>query len=276
MTAQPGSADWQGERGEKWLGQLTGMEAMLAPVDAPLFAALGLDAAYRIAEIGCGGGGTASDLARFAPAGNVIHGFDISPALIEAAQKREPTVKFAVADMAKALPEQPYDRLFSRFGVMFFDEPQAAFSNLFRWLKPGGQFAFAVWGPPADNEWIVAVRDIVASLVDIPRPDPEAPGPFRYAQEQKLIKLLQAAGFGDLKVSDWRGKLPVGGKLAASDAAVFALSSFSSFGELLAKAGPEKVSEAQRLLTARLAGIETAGSVLLGARVHIVTGKRNG
>ena len=80
----------------------------------------------------------------------VVHGFDISPALIELARARkrsdERAIAFEIADMTTATaPEEPYDRLASRFGIMFFDDPPAAFANLVRWLAPGGRFAFAVW-----------------------------------------------------------------------------------------------------------------------------------
>ena len=150
MSDHPTGSDWIAARGQKWSTQLAGMEATLMPVDEPLLRALKLETPSRIAEVGCGGGGTAIELLRRAPAGSVIHGFDISPSLIEVARGRqrpgERAVAFEVADMATAAPERPYDRLVSRFGVMFFDEPQAAFANLVRWLEPGGRFAFAVWG----------------------------------------------------------------------------------------------------------------------------------
>lgn len=71
------------------------------------------------------------------------------------------------------------DRLVSRFGIMFFDDALAAFSNLVRWLAFGGRFAFAVWGHPAENPWMTTVRQVVAEIVDLPKPAAEAPGPFR-------------------------------------------------------------------------------------------------
>src|SRR5688572_962139 len=96
------ASDWAAARGEKWRDQLSGMEAMLAPVDEPLIRALELDAPYRIAELGCGGGGTARALLRQAPAGSVVHGYDISPALVEAARERARPdagdITFKVAD----------------------------------------------------------------------------------------------------------------------------------------------------------------------------------
>src|SRR5205823_7697307 len=144
--------------------------------------------------------------------------------------------------------EKPYDRLVSRFGIMFFDDPPAAFGNLRRWLAPGGRFAFAVWGPASDNPWLTSVRDVVARIVELPKPDRDAPGPFRYADADTLLALLRRAGFSALDVRDWRGALPIGGALPPAEAADFALSSFSSFGELLAEAGAGALDEARRSL----------------------------
>jgi SAM-dependent methyltransferase len=275
------ASDWAAARGEKWLAQLSGMEGMLAPVDEPLIRALRLDAPLRIAEIGCGGGGTALEILRRAPAGSVVHGFDISPALIEVARRRsgpeQRALAFEMADMATLTPPQePYDRLVSRFGIMFFDDAPAAFANLARWLAPGGRFAFAAWGPTADNPWMTSVRDAAAEVVEIPTPDPEAPGAFRYAEAEKLLALLARAGFGELEVRDWRGLLPLGGGLPPTEAAAFALASFASFGELLAEAGEKALTRARQSLTAGFARHQQDGVVRMDARLHIVTGARLG
>lgn len=272
-------SDWGTSRGEKWRGQLPAMEAMLAPVNEPLIGALELDAPFRIADVGCGGGGTSLAILRRAPVGSIVHGFDISPALIEAARHRprpeERAIAFETADMATATPPgAPYDRLVSRFGTMFFPDPPAAFANLARWLAPGGRLAFAVWGRPTENPWMTSVRDIAAELVDLPAPDPEAPGPFRYADADKLLTLLGQAGFAELEVSDWRGVLPIGGGLTAAEAANFALVAFSSFGEQLAEAGDEALEKARRALIARFSSHEQDGAVRMDACVHIVTGAR--
>jgi SAM-dependent methyltransferase len=273
------TSEWAAARGERWRAQLSGMEAMLAPVDDPLIAALRLDAPYRIAEIGSGGGGTTIEILRRAPAGSVVHGFDVSPALVEAARGRArpdtSALAFELADVATApAPAQPYHRLVSRFGIMFFDDPPAAFANLARWLTPGGRFAFAAWGRPADNPWITIARDAVAEVIEVPTPDPEAPGPFRYGDAQKLVTLLEGVGFAELDVHDWRGALPVGGGLSASSAASFALEAFSAFAELLSKAGEHARDTARRSLAARLSPHEHHGVVRIGACVHIVTGAR--
>lgn len=280
MSQTPADSDWAAARGEKWRAQLSFMEAMLKPVDEPLIQALKLDRPYRIADIGCGGGGTALAILNRAPAGSVVHGFDIAATLIEAARARarvraqERRIAFEIADMATATPPaRTYDRLVSRLGIMFFNEPPAAFANLLGWLAPGGRFAFAAWGSTAENPWLTSVRDDVAEVVAIPPSAPEAPGPFRYAEADKLLKLLDGAGFKDLAVRDWRGALPLGG-LPAAEAANFALAAFSSFGELLAAAGGAALRDARQSLTERFSRHEQDGVVRMDACVHIFTGAR--
>lgn len=277
MTETPAASDWAAARGEKWRTQLSSMEAMLAPVDKPLIDALDLDAPYRIADIGCGGGGTTLAIARRAPSGSEVHGFDISPALVEAARARasgDSAVTFTLADVgAEPIPKEPYGRLTSRFGIMFYDDPPAAFARLARWLTPGGRFAFAVWGPPVANPWMTSVRDVAAEVIDVPTPDPAAPGPFRYAEVETLLDLLDRAGFTELDLRDWRGRLALGGGLAPGDAADFALKAFA-VGDLVADAGEAVRDRVRRSLTEHFAGHEEDGAVRMDARVHIVTGAR--
>jgi len=267
-------SDWSTARGEKWVAHLAGMEAMLAPVDQPLIEALHLEAPALIADIGCGGGATSIAILRHAPAGSVVHGFDLSPASIEAARKRTTAVDFQVADMATAEPPaQLYDRLVSRFGIMFFENPSGAFANLRRWLAPGGRFAFAVWGPPEENPWRTTVSDVVGQFIDLPPFDPETPGPFRYADAGNFLRLLEASGFRDIEVKNWRELLAIGGGLPPAQAADFAIASTSSFSERLAEAGPDAHNSARKALTDRFSGHLQHGIVKLNASVHIIGGR---
>ena len=135
MNDNPSASDWAATRGDKWRAQASRMEAMLAAVNEPLIRALNLTSPCRIADVGCGGGATTLEILRRAPRGSVVYGFDISPSLIEMARGRMPgdehLVAFEVADVATTKPRgEPYDRLVSRFGVMFFDDPVTAFANL--------------------------------------------------------------------------------------------------------------------------------------------------
>ncbi len=278
MDEKLAATDWANERGLKWRDQLEGLEAMLDPVDAPLIEALQLDGARRIADIACGGGGTTLKIRREAPENAQVHGYDISPDLVSLARGRLPgatgRIAFHVADMATApAPSGPYDRLASRFGIMFFDAPEIAFANIASWLAPGGRFAFAVWGPAQDNPWMGMLREAIGTAVELPDPDPDAPGPFRYGGGETLLALLEAAGLGDLEVREWRGALALGGGLPAGEAAKFGLESFS-VGDLLAEADEAALDDVRRLLTARFAEHEQDGIVAIDARVHIVTGVR--
>ena len=117
---------------------------------------------------------------------------------------------------------------------------------------------------------------VAAEIIDLPPPDPEAPGPFRYADADKLLALLTRAGFGELDVADWRGAIPIGGGLPAAEAASFAIEAFSSFGELLAEAGAQALNDARQSLTARFSRHQHEAVVRLDACVHIFTGARLG
>ncbi len=273
-----GILDWAAARSDKWRRQIGGLETMLAPVDVPLIEALALDAPARIADLGCGGGATSIAALRLAPAGSIVHGFDLSPALIEIARRRagahQASLAFDVADVGTTPPpERPYDRLISRMGVMFFADPFSAFVNLRRWLTPGGRFAFAVWGPLDDNLWMTATRAAVAEATALAPVDPAAPGPFRYADGTALPALLEQAGFVGIDVVDWRQSLPIGHHPTAAAAARFALTAFSQFSEQLAQAGGDASERAWHALTAAFGRYERAGGVRVPARVHIVSGR---
>lgn len=270
---------WAAERGEKWRSQLAKMEATLAPIDAPLLDALKLDAPLRIADVACGGGGTTLELRKRAPKGSAVHGFDISRGLIETARGRIPAdvdgvLTFEEADLGVAAPpDGPFDRLSSRFGTMFFEDPPAAFRNLARWLKPGGRFAFAVWAKPADNHLTSIPRNVVAASIDVPPPVPDSPGPFRYGDVSRLLDLLRAGGFTDVESNEWRGTIAVGGGLEPRAAAEFALAAFS-VAEVVASAPADVQAKVRDDLTAEYAKHVQDGVVRVAASVHIGTGSR--
>lgn len=270
MNNQPSAYDWAGGRGAQWRDQLDGMEAMLAPADTPLIEALALDRPLRIGEIACGGGGTTRAIAAAAPAGSEITGFDISPDLVAAATARVGDIaRFVEADAARYRPERPFDRLASRFGVMFFDDPAAAFANLRHWLAPGGRLAFAVWGPAAEVGFMAHIRTALAAAIDLPASDPDAPGPCRYGDSAKLIALLNTAGFHGAASRSWRGELPVPGATPES-AAEFLLASSSSAAPL--QDAPPASREAARVRLAEIcAGHLKDGVVRMPVRVEIVT-----
>lgn len=277
-NAMPNAFDWTVQRGDKWRGQLRRMEAMLAPLDAPLLTALRLEAPMRIADVGCGGGGTTLEIARAAAPGSRVVGVDISSTLIDAARERaaleSSPATFATVDVATAPPpDGPFERLVSRFGVMFFEQPLAAFENLATWLAPKGRFVFVVWGLPTMNPCFGVVRRVVSQYVELPPQKPDAPGPFRYGEVESLLWLLARAGFGNLHVSRWRGDLAIGGGLAPAEAADFVLGAFS-VADPVEHADEATRAKVRAALSDGFAQHVQDGIVRLGACAHLVTGTR--
>ena len=154
----------------------------------------------RIVDIGCGTGASSIALAeRVGPSGQVL-GIDVSAPMLSRAAERLPPgapVKFVHADATTYRFESAaFDLLFSRFGVMFFAEPAHAFANLRTALKPSGRLTFACWRKFDENPWLqVPLRAALEHVPPLPRPGPEDPGPFSFASEQRVHRILAVAGF---------------------------------------------------------------------------------
>ncbi|MFO1081242.1 MAG: class I SAM-dependent methyltransferase [Reyranellaceae bacterium] len=181
------------------------LELQLAPLGAPALDALAARPGEAVLDIGCGGGDTALALAdAVAPHGSVT-GIDLSAAVLAHAQPlsgRRPGLRFLLGD-AQSFPFEAatFDAAFSRFGVMFFADPVAAFANIRRSLKPGGRLAFVCWRALADNPLDhLPLAAAAAHLPPQPPEDPQAPGPFSFADPDRVRGLLHAAGFDSIDV----------------------------------------------------------------------------
>ncbi|HWC63610.1 MAG TPA: class I SAM-dependent methyltransferase, partial [Rhizomicrobium sp.] len=163
----------------------------------------------------CGTGATTLALAKAAGPRGRVTGVDVSaPMLALARQRAEKSglpVTFVEGD-ASILPFKPeYDLIFSRFGVMFFDDPPAAFANLRKALKRGGRLAFVCWRTSAENPWASApLAAAKPFLPDQPPPDPLAPGPFAFADPERVKDILGKAGFRDAEIRRYDGAMPMG------------------------------------------------------------------
>ena len=177
------------------------LETALAPFGRAAIDALAAAQGDSALDVGCGFGAATADLAsRVGPSGHVL-GIDLCEPFLAAARSEAPgNVRYLCADAQSAVFEAPFDLCFSRFGVMFFDDPPAAFANLRRALRPGGRFAAAVWASPQRNAWVeVPLRAVTAYL---PPPAPTSgPGPFSLADPAALERLLQRAGFSQPRVA---------------------------------------------------------------------------
>jgi ubiquinone/menaquinone biosynthesis C-methylase UbiE len=243
--------DWAGEMGAKWLANLARFEDMIAPIGDALLKQASFKPGERVLDIGCGGGGTTIAIAQaVAPSGEVL-GIDISPDLTTASTRRAKDagvsdIRFICADAATIqLSDAPFDRLFSRFGSMFFPEPHKAFANLHSLLRPGARLDLAVWGPPRDNLWMMEMMGVVRRYVDIPPAIPRTPGPFALEDLDYLNEVLESGGFSNVNVSAYQGLQPIGGmNVSPQDAISFVMSSMA-VGRALDEQGADVRSAAE-------------------------------
>jgi len=231
--------DWAGEMGARWLANLKGFESTIAPVGDTLLARAAYSPGERVLDIGCGGGATTLAIAQAIQPGGEVLGIDISPDLIAATTRRAAAAgitnaRFLFADASSVtLPDGPYDRLFSRFGSMFFAEPIPAFANLRKLLKPGGRIDLAVWGPPLQNPWMLEGMAVARRHVELLAPGPRAPGPFAFEDLSYIQEILDGAGFHGADIIAAKGQLAVGGPNATpSQAQQFACNAMA-FGQVL-------------------------------------------
>ncbi len=169
---------------------------LLAPIDGE-----------RILDVGCGCGQSSIELAdRVGTAGAVL-GVDVSAPMLEVAHRRSAPysagrLEFRLADAQIAdLGAFAFDAVFSRFGVMFFADPVAAFANLRGCLKRGGRIGFVCWRPLQDNAWMqIPLQAALPLLPPMTPPDPTAPGPFAFADPNRVRAILEAAGYRSVSV----------------------------------------------------------------------------
>jgi len=194
---------WNGPAGRRWVDRQERQDALLAPITAALLARAAAKPGERAIDIGCGCGDTTLALGRaVGPQGRVL-GIDVSaPMLARARARLAPglAVELVEADATTyGFPPGAFDLLLSRFGVMFFAEPERSFGNLRRALRPGGRLVFVCFRAPRENPWMMlplnAAYEHVPPLAQM---GPEDPGPFAFASEERVRRILGAAGFSSI------------------------------------------------------------------------------
>ena len=202
---------WNGAAGDVWVEAQIQMDAMLKPISDLGLAKAAATSAERVIDIGCGCGDTTLALAE---AGASVWGLDISENMLAHAKARKgdrENVAFSVGDAATQAYTPDHDLVFSRFGVMFFDDPKAAFQNIRTGLKPDGRLVFLCWQSPKENLWMsVAGRAARPFLPPPEQSDPRAPGPFAFADPEWIKEILDAAGYSNINVESVTPDLKVG------------------------------------------------------------------
>jgi SAM-dependent methyltransferase len=267
---------WNGEEGEDWAARADRFDAASAAFDAGLLEAAGIGPADRVLDVGCGAGVSTRAVARAAPDGHVT-GIDVSGPLLAEARRRSAaagltTTTFVQGD-AQVHPFEPasFDVAVSRFGVMFFGDPVAAFTNLARALRPGGRLAVLSWQPLARNEWLLVLRRILAAGRSLPEPPGDAPGPFGLSDPDRVRRVLAAAGFASVHVTEVPRVVRLGAD--AEDAFDFVAGLGMTRG-LIGGLDDDVRRAALDELRAALAAHATPDGVLLGAAAWLTTAHR--
>jgi SAM-dependent methyltransferase len=191
---------WNGADGEYWRNNQDRLDRTLLPVTGPLLEFAAPRGGSTVIDIGCGCGATAIELARAVGSSGRVVGIDLSAPMLALAAERLrpfPNTTCLLGDAAELpLSHVGAELIVSRFGVMFFGDPVAAFANLRTALIAGGRLRFACWRPINENPWLqIPLHAVYEHAPRLPKPDPEEPGPFAFADTARVTRILTAAGF---------------------------------------------------------------------------------
>lgn len=284
MTNTEESAEyrWAGDRVARWLALAERTDRQLAPVSDVLFAAAALESGERVLDVGCGHGPTTRRAANaVGPYGRVI-GLDVASAMVDAAAEIEApsqgaTIDWVAADVTGWASPYPNDAVISRFGVMFFDDPTAAFTSMAEATAPGGRLCVAVWGrletSPIFDVPYRAARSVLDELGLAYDDVPSTGGPYSLADREATTELLTAAGWTDVGWAPHDLELPIGGGASPDEVAPASLDLGPA--RVLAPEDPavrarivEAVADAYR------GHVDRDGHVVLGGHVIVITARR--
>ena len=280
MTKAPNADQaefWSDGAGLDWVTFENQLDALFAGANAALIDTAQPKSGQSILDIGCGTGATTRDFAQaVGPDGSVL-GLDISNSMLaqartSAAAQGLTNASFTCADaQTSPLDAARYNHIVSRFGVMFFADPVAAFTNLYNSLATGGQLTMACWGPFKENPWFTIPRRIATDLLGSPPSvDPRDPGPFAFADADYVLEILTNAGFTAPSVitQDIPLVLPGDAENAAE------LSSYIGPANSVIRAQDGTASDKANIVAAtktKLQAFEINGTVTVPAKIHIYT-----
>jgi SAM-dependent methyltransferase len=278
-TASPNADQityWNATAADKWIALHQRLDAQIGPLGEKALGRLALKPGESVLDVGCGCGHTTLELARRVGPSGAVTAADISKPMLavaarDAAEADSQNISFIEAD-AQIYPFEAgaYDAVFSRFGVMFFSDPIAAFANLHSALKPGsGRLAFVCWRKLADNPWMATpLAAAMQHLPPQPRPDPEAPGPYAFADPERVKRILTQAGFADIETAPHDTTINLG----TLDNAVEQAVRIGPLGRLLNE-HPEAMDAVMETLRQTLSEFDSGAGVTMDAAVWIVSAR---
>jgi SAM-dependent methyltransferase len=272
-------AFWNGPAAERWVREQAGLDALLRPFGDEALDAARVTRGEAVIDLGCGCGDTSLALAALVGERGRVVGLDVSAQMLARARGRgavHPNVSFIEGDASRApLAPGAFDLLFSRFGVMFFPDPVGAFAHLRDALRSGGRVAFVCWQALTKNPWAAVPFDAVADVLGRPDPPPkDAPGPFSFGDGAHVRRILEAAGFHDVDVRAFEGRMVFGGAASTEDAAQ-EIARLGPVARLLVDRDEPAIAKALAAIRTVLPAYASAqGDVRFSAATWIVTARR--
>ena len=254
-------AEWNGALGQRWAALQQEINRVVVPFGDAALKVAAPQPGERVIDIGCGCGDTSIEIARIVGEAGAVVGIDVSQPMLEVARSRGALANcahlaFRHGDASEAELPANIDLLFSRFGVMFFSQPSQAFSHLRKSLRPGGRCVFVCWRTPRDNAWAMTPLSAARAALGVtPAPaDPNAPGPFAFADEERVRAILSGAGFGAIDVQRFDAALSLGATPRSAAEAATQIGPVSRFvremgGASIAMPGDDPTARLERLIT---------------------------
>jgi ubiquinone/menaquinone biosynthesis C-methylase UbiE len=267
---------WNGKTGQRWAEEYEDTDANLAAISSALMAFANPKPGERVLDIGCGCGTTTLILDQAVGRAGKALGIDVSVPMLDVAQARaregKTFAQFSKADAATHPFKPEFDLLFSRFGVMFFDDPEAAFANIHRAGRKSGRLAFVCWRSFAENEWAFAPYSAAKPfLPPAEATNPEAPGPFAFADAGRIKAILTRAGFASIVIEKLDSTMNLG---ASVEIATKQAMSMGPLSRALLEAGDAPRAKVREAVSRRIKDFATsegvkpkAGCWLVGAKI---------
>ncbi|MFT5692348.1 MAG: ubiquinone/menaquinone biosynthesis C-methylase UbiE [Oceanicoccus sp.] len=266
---------WNSQAGEQWVKGRESMDKTLFEFGQLAIDALNLSSGNKVLDIGCGCGGTSFSLATKVADGRV-EGVDISEPMLAHAKERRVAldignVDFIKGDAAvKLFSPQSFDRVFSRFGVMFFDDPVSAFKNIRSSLKSAGKLSFVCWRQASENQWTMVPTKAALKYVTIPNAaDKNAPGPFAFADKVRTASILEQAGFKNVVVE--AKNLPMRFPIVEGKSLGQQFAEIGPVGRIVATADDDVKQQVMESMTAALQEFVNGSQVEMDGAVWLVT-----
>ena len=270
---------WSGAGGDVWVNKQREMDIMLNPLGDRVIERLDLKSDAKIIDIGCGCGATTLEIAKKITQGEIL-GVDISEPMLDKAAEtaREMSlsnISFEVKDVqVDVMPQNYFDVAFSRFGVMFFEDPFEAFKNIHSSLKEDGLLSFVCWQNASLNPWQSLSIQVIKEFLDLPAPAPKSPGPFAFEDKTYLEDILRESGFKGLEILDNREDIIMFSGKSIREACEDYLTINPVVTEMLKNSKPELTEEILEALVIKFSNFHQNDGLLFPSATWIVTAKK--